>query len=110
MSGIFRVCQTVEVKTNTAELCAKEMRICGGHHSNRMETELLKACLRLRAGAPEAGSGKRASQALASSGRTTVRPSGFWQALATLATYLVDDMPTDAVSPKVASRMAAFKR
>ena len=52
------MCQAVEVKTNTAELGAKEMRICGGHVANRMETELLKACLRLRAGAPEAGYGK----------------------------------------------------
>ena len=58
------MCQTAEVKTNTSELCGKEMRICGGYVSNRMETELLKACLRLRPGAPEAGYGKLSKPSL----------------------------------------------
>jgi hypothetical protein len=52
------MCQAVEVKANTAEVRAKEMAIGGGHVSDRMETEVLKACLRLRASTPQFGYGE----------------------------------------------------
>ena len=53
--------------------------------------------------------GSGASHACTRSGTTTVRPSGLSWALATLATCLVDDTPTEMVSP-VARRTASLTR
>ena len=88
----------MEVNASTSESRGKEQRIGLSYVPDGMQAQLVKACLGLWAGTHSLDTGKGASQALASSGGTTVRPSGFWQALATLATYLVADRPTHAVS------------
>ena len=51
-SWIFRLGQGMEVKARTSELRGKEARIGMSHVPNRMQTELVKACLGLWAGAP----------------------------------------------------------
>ena len=98
------------MKAGAPELGGKQSRIGLSHAADREQAELVKTIWVLGPTPHRRDTGSGASQAFAPSGETTVKPSGLRKALATFATYLVDDKPTDAVRPPVTSWIAIFRR
>src|SRR5215470_13285154 len=76
---ILRVSERMEVKASASELCRKECGIGLGDVADGAEANAMEARFGFGSDAPQAGNGKRSKPPFASSGGTTVKPSGFCQ-------------------------------